>query len=155
MTITQGRPALVPHEHFDKNIFPVTECGCWIWMGSLLRQGYGRFSAGRRNQRAHRYAFERFRGPIPDGMGVLHTCDIRCCVNPDHLFVGTNADNMRDKERKRRGIYGERNHATKLTANLVRMVLVSSESNANLGRRLGVHCSTIRRIRIGKTWRAA
>jgi len=69
---------------------------CWIWTGSLSNKGYGQIRAGGRNSLAHRVSFELFRGPIPPGMWILHRCDNRRCVNPDHLFLGDCALNMQD-----------------------------------------------------------
>lgn len=66
--------------------------GCWLWTGSLDPGGYGRY----RSQRAHRAAWTLTNGPIPDGLWVLHHCDVRRCINPDHLYLGTRADNVRD-----------------------------------------------------------
>lgn len=91
---------------------PVTECGCWIWMSSLGGKGYGacppRCSG---EQRAHRLAWRIYRGAIPPKMMVLHRCDVRACVNPDHLWLGTNADNMRDMVAKGRSSrWATRNH---------------------------------------------
>lgn len=87
--------------------------GCWLWRGSTLSSGYGRMKIARgKTQRAHRLAWELCRGAIPDGLFVCHRCDVRACVNPDHLFLGTHDDNMRDcvtKGRRPRGA-GHYNH---------------------------------------------
>lgn len=82
--------------------------GCWTWQAGRTRQGYGTFSVEQRPYSAHRYAWELVHGPIPDGLYVLHHCDNPPCVRPDHLFLGTHADNMRDMSEKGRGRTNER-----------------------------------------------
>lgn len=69
------------------------EYGCWLWQGALTGKGYGSLSSGRY---AHRVSYEEFKGPIPQGYQVLHTCDRKNCCNPDHLYAGTHADNVAD-----------------------------------------------------------
>lgn len=94
----------------------IVEGGCWRWTGSFVRNGYGRLSAAKDSNReavyAHRVSWQLHRGPVPDGLYVLHTCDNRWCVKPDHLWLGTNADNMRDMVRKGRGrsVNAEKTH---------------------------------------------
>lgn len=81
---------------------------CWEWIGAHCR-GYGRFWDGEREVRAHRFSYALHVGDIPAGLMVLHRCDNPPCVNPAHLFVGTNDDNMADKKVKGRNAYGDRN----------------------------------------------
>lgn len=77
--------------------------GCWEWTAFVHPKGYGMFGVGREARRAHRVSYEIANGPIPDGLCVCHSCDNRRCVRPDHLFLGTNQDNVDDKMRKGRG----------------------------------------------------
>jgi hypothetical protein len=86
--------------------------GCWLWKGSPAAGGYGRAGIGsRKTALAHRVAYEIVKGDVPDGMCVLHHCDVRLCVNPAHLFVGTRGDNARDMAAKGRQ-YLQRNPQT-------------------------------------------
>jgi hypothetical protein len=81
---------------------------CWPWRGPMAPNGYGRFmTLARANVGAHRFAYAVQHGPIPSGMVVMHTCDRKCCVNPRHLRVGTQADNMADMVRKGRSLTGD------------------------------------------------
>ena len=76
--------------------------GCWFWTGELGRGGYGIFRFLNRKYLAHRWAYELLRGEIPEGLLACHKCDVRCCVNPAHIFLGTHEDNMRDALKKGR-----------------------------------------------------
>lgn len=91
--------------------------GCWLWDSGVNTKGYGQFYGNRENLLAHRVSYELHRGTIPAGLHVLHSCDTPSCVNPAHLKLGTNLDNIRDKVAKKRcrAIRGERAPWAKLT----------------------------------------
>jgi HNH endonuclease len=91
---------------------------CIEWIGGRDARGYGQFYY----KKAHRFAWEITYGPIPEGMHVLHRCDNTWCVNPDHLFLGTHADNHADKVRKGRQARGETHGCAKLTEDQVREI---------------------------------
>jgi len=84
-----------------------TSC-CWLWQGAIGSTGYGHFYLGNRCLGAHRYAYELASGPLPKGRFVCHSCDTRACVNPQHVWLGTAADNTHDAQSKDRLATGER-----------------------------------------------
>lgn len=132
--------------------------GCWLWLGAIghgERGGYGRFSYEGRNVQAQRVAWLLYKGPIPDGLHVLHDCDVRPCVNPGHLWLGTNLDNILDKAKKHRGgVTGENNIHSRLSADQVRDILAAENISAiELAAKHGVHRSSIYALRGGKSWR--
>lgn len=94
-------------ERFEKKYEPIPEAGCWIWTGSVMKNGYGHFQVGKSRKThklapAHRVSYELNIGSIPEGMCVLHKCDVPACVNPYHLFLGTYKDNAMDMAAKGR-----------------------------------------------------
>lgn len=86
----------------ERKIERVPISGCWIYTGFLDPEGYGKFMEAGKQLRAHRYSYTLHKGNIPEGLFVCHTCDVPCCVNPDHLWLGTHDDNMKDKVKKGR-----------------------------------------------------
>jgi hypothetical protein len=111
-------------EKFQKCVSLAGPDDCWLWTKGKFKSGYGSFNLNGFPARAHRVSFMIYYGSeIPDGMNVCHKCDVPDCVNPNHLFLGTRSDNMRDKEKKGRGNHtrGELNHS-KLKEEQVRAI---------------------------------
>lgn len=127
--------------------FQVTP-GCWNWTGRLGHYGYAHLSVNGDGQRAHRLSYELYVGSIPEGMLVCHRCDNRKCVNPDHLFLGTNADNMRDMAAKWRC-------RSKLTAEQVRQIRADGRILKEIAKDFGVSPSNICRVKKGEYWPTA
>lgn len=132
--------------------------GCWIWMGARQTSGYGNCHFPGRRRRTylvHRVSYEMFVGSIPAGQCVLHKCDLRCCVNPTHLWLGTRGDNNRDTKAKGRSPIGERNGQAKLTAASVlamRNLRASGATLISLSRLFGVSLAGTSRICSGHHW---
>jgi hypothetical protein len=96
-----ARPKIPLAQRLKMYVSP-TDTGCWEWNGGRNSKGYGRIKIDGKRVSVHRVVYELLVGPIPDGMFVCHTCDNPCCCNPDHLFIGTNQDNVNDMVSKGR-----------------------------------------------------
>lgn len=143
---------------FEPKVLRSTDGGCWTWIGAgATGKEYGIISFNRGTIKAHRASYMLNVGPIPPGMRVLHKCDNPACVNPDHLFLGTQADNMSDMWAKNRhpptGLRGERNPSAKLTVSSVRFIRSSNMSCDQLAMTLGVSVSTVRAAKNGVSWK--
>lgn len=132
----------------------VNEQGCWIWTKALSSDGYGRAWMPSQNatKPAMRLSYEAFKGPIEEGMCVCHSCDVRACVNPEHLWLGTIQDNNEDMIAKKRHARGERGKA-KLTESDVRLIRADPRGCDLLAREFGVNPSCIVKIRANLIWR--
>lgn len=122
--------------------------GCWGWTGGLAVRGYPQMSVGwplEKVRSGHRVSWEIHRGPIPAGMHVLHRCDNKACTNPDHLFLGTNADNIADRLRKDRPLTGHAKHPDS-AIDAVRALRSRGVGVTEIGRRLGISHSHVSRI---------
>jgi hypothetical protein len=132
---------------------------CWPWTGALHRHdrpGYGRVNGGDGTSRyAHRLSWELHFGPIPEGLQVLHYCDNPPCVNPAHLWLGTNQDNRTDSAHKGRTARGERSPNAKLTEDDVRAIraLGGTMSMARIAAQFGVTYLPVNFIIHRKTWK--
>ena len=134
--------------------------GCLEWTAAKC-DGYGRIIIGDRTGLTHRISYEFYCSPIPEGMQVLHHCDNRSCVNPDHLFLGTNAENVADKVAKNRQARGEKvghKGVDSGNAKLTEIDILAIRSTFGVTQRkladqYGVSNQQISRIRSGKNWK--
>lgn len=132
---------------------------CVEWAGARTRAGYGHRKVRGRTVSVHRLAWQETHGPIPDGMVVCHRCDNRPCINVDHLFLGTQADNIRDMYAKgRRSQEGEENNSAKLTEEQVieirRLHATGQVTQRQLARQFGAAAPTVNEIIKRKLWRS-
>jgi hypothetical protein len=146
-----GTPMLARMERY---VEPDLNGGCLLWSGAAS-EGYGTLRVARKKVFTHRLSWELANGPIPQNLHVLHRCDVRACVNPAHLFLGSNADNVADMVAKGRNSAGERNGQAKLTRVTVQNVsdrLSAGDTGSAIAFALGVPAQTISKIKQGKSW---
>ncbi|OZE95082.1 hypothetical protein CH302_19270 [Rhodococcus sp. 15-2388-1-1a] len=133
------------------------ETGCWLWPHTIADTGYGTFVHAGTRYGAHRVSHEAFNGPIPDGMCVRHTCDVRACINPAHLIVGTQAENIGDMVERDRQCTGMRNGQAKLTdaqiADIRRRYALGGITQYQLADEYSVRQPAISRIVRGLRWK--
>lgn len=135
----------------------VSENGCWIWKGRVRKDGYGE-SSYRKNKhsKVHHISFLTFKGPIGNGLWVLHKCHIRSCCNPDHLYLGTRLDNSRDMVESGRSNKGRDRPLAKLDEDKVKYCRFMHEfgvSNKQLANFFGVCSQTMHSAVNGQTWK--
>lgn len=141
-------------ERFEAKYTPEPNTGCWLWTACLSTDGYGQFRFEGRNHSTHRFSYKLYVGPIPKGLFVLHKCDVKLCVNPDHLFLGTHTDNMTDMVSKGRNAErtGEKNGKAKLTPTEVLAIRTDTRFQRVIAAEYGVRQAAISKIKLGKTW---
>lgn len=123
--------------------------GCWEWQGCKNRKGYGDFWNPQGERLAHRLSYVLHNGPIPPGLLVCHKCDNPGCVNPKHLFLGTDKVNADDRAAKGRSAKGERNGRAKLTDEQVRQIRASTGTQAAVAKQFGISNGMVWKIRNG------
>jgi len=134
-------------QRFADKFFVEANSGCWLWTASIVTSGYGAFNLCGRSRTAHKVAWELFRGPIPKGLQVLHHCDVPSCVNPAHLFLGTNADNRADSVAKGRGAILQKGQVQE-----IRTRSEAEEPQRAIAADYGINQSTVSRIVTRKIW---
>ena len=153
-------------ERFMAKVRKGPEMACWLWVGARSTAGYGHFMLNSRVEKAHRVAYVLFVGKIADvadidcrGTCVIHSCDVRLCVNPDHLRLGSHRENMQDKRIRNRivsnPLLGEKHQNSKLTA--AQVISIRQRGSAgvpcgSLALEMGVHRATIGDVLSGRTW---
>lgn len=145
-------------ESFMNKFKPDFWTGCWLWTASTDQKGYGHLRHGGKDFKAHRLSYEYHIGPIPEGEGfhgtcVMHKCDNPSCVNPDHLELGSNLDNIMDMRAKDRDSKGESRYNAKLTAEDVIKIINDPRDNGQIARDYPVNRKQISRIKLGLRWR--
>jgi len=148
-----------PRERWERAVPDRPEGGCWIWQGAVGGTGYGEIKVCGRQEKAHRFAYAEFVGAIASGRNVLHHCDVPRCVNPEHLYVGTAADNNRDTRERGRFVAspGERNGGAKLAAADIETIRwrygLGFSEQSELAYQYGITQQTVSEIVTRRIWR--
>jgi hypothetical protein len=126
---------------------------CWRWLGTKHGKGYGHFKVGTKCEKAHRISVKLFKGIDIGYLQGCHTCDLPDCVNPDHIFLGTDEDNKNDRQTKMRHAHGERHARAVTEEKVIRIRDFELGSHAEIAERYGVSKSVVSSIKCGRTWR--
>ena len=162
-----GRKPKPPVVRFEESYMPEPNSGCWLWLGSVWGNGYGRIKINGECKKASRASWEIHNGAIPTGMYVCHRCDNPACVNPDHLFLGTPKDNIADCIKKGRlpnnsgnkvfrenmGRPGEKNRFAKLTESQVISIRKDGRRYVEISKDYGITPECVSQIVNRKTWK--
>lgn len=156
-------PSIKPHGPLEQRFWWKVKKtdSCWEWTGGKNEKGYGHIQRGGRGSEhllVHRYSYELHNGPIPEGLFVLHSCDNPSCVNPSHLRIGTQSENILEAYQKGRKVNpirrGEDHKRSKLTQEMVAFIRANeSMQHVELAKILGVSPNCVRGVRIGRTWK--
>ncbi len=149
------QPLPITQERIETKVLRIPEAGCWVWMGSTQVRGYGELISNKRKHLAHRASYEAFVGKIPKGMYVCHACDNVACVNPNHLFLGTQKQNLQDMANKGRSTRGVKNPMAKLTEEQVKEIkqeFAVGKTDVELSMQFNISRSTIYGIRNRRLW---
>ena len=145
-------------DRFFARVIQTPKTECWLWTGGLTPNGYGKLMVDGKMMVTHRYSWKIHYGNIPEGMCVCHKCDVRTCVNPNHLFLGTVQDNVNDRENKGRGrrlhgIFGCNNILTEEQAMIAKACPEIRGAVTKIANAFNVHIATISAIKHHITWK--
>lgn len=153
-------PKIPTQEAFEKLFVTDPSTGCWIWIGRIFKpkdpqQRYGIIWSQRHQKRlyAHRVAWMIYRGDLPQHLNVCHHCDNPSCVNPSHLFLGTQAENLQDMFRKKRGAVGPKASMAKLTWEQVDKIRSDKRKGIIIAREMGIEAAIIYGVKSGRTYK--
>lgn len=137
---------------------PEPNSGCYLWLGRLNEWGYGVFRIDGKTVLAHRASWEEERGEIPEGMKVCHSCDNPPCINPSHLWLGTDYDNTHDsmrkgRQRKRRGEQHGNASITEIQALEIISAIASGEKDRKISNKIGCSKNIVSMIRYNRIWK--
>jgi predicted XRE-type DNA-binding protein len=145
-----GRPRISELERFMSHVHK-DDSGCWIWSAYCMKNGYGLFRNLKKHDLAHRVAYRLFNGLL-DNRDVMHKCDVRNCVNPEHLSLGTRLENMQDAKAKGRVCFGERHGRSKLTNEQVDLIKKSDKFQKEIALEFGISQSHVSCLKRGSKW---
>ena len=131
---------------------PEPNSGCWLWTGHVSGNGYGKIRCKNVNYATHRAAYECACGPVPEGLFVCHRCDVRSCVNPAHLFLGTHEDNMADRNTKGRHAHGASHPASLIDVPTAVSIFFALGEQRAIARQFGTNQATVWQIKNRKHW---
>jgi HNH endonuclease len=139
----------------EEYFIPEPNSGCWLWLGAVDQDQYGIGwdTELKRNMRAHRMVYEILVGPIPSDKKLLHRCDNPCCVNPDHMTIGTTAENNADMREKGRHAFGIRHGMNKLSEQEVIAIREAEGTHQEISNRFGISKATVTHIKNGRLWK--
>lgn len=139
-------------EYIEQRSTPEPNSGCHLWLGGETPCGYGKASLNKRTWVAHRLSWYAATGEHPGDLFVCHKCDTRLCVNPDHLFLGTAAENSADMTAKGRSTWGNRNGRAKLDPERVRAIRASTKRHVDICDEFGISMALVSLVRNRKVW---
>ena len=134
-------------------IYKIDDKGCWICISHAINnKGYILTGRNKKTIRLHRLVYETFKGIIPENYCIRHTCDVKCCINPEHLITGTHRQNMEDAKQRKLLESGEDSHKAKITNKQALEIFNSNLPNTILAKLYGIDASTCSRIKHKKRW---